>query len=140
MHGIGPDSPLLYMMYAGKDGACFAEEQHLAIFNAAVRCVMALTMTGSSCCMSLLCTLLGLTLLSSWHLLPKPACPFRSTYVSPFPITIEDSIFRDNHFGDGPWLEAHPDADLLCVQLFSPPKRIRSSATTAVAAARSSDG
>eukprot|EP01051_Picozoa_sp_SAG22_P001950 SAG22_NODE_82_length_21749_cov_10.719769_7_plen_864_part_00 len=39
LQGITPGSPILYLLYSSEDGYCVKEDEHRAIFDAAVRCL-----------------------------------------------------------------------------------------------------
>ena len=39
LQGISPGSPILYLLYSSEDGYCVKEDEHRAIFDAAVRCL-----------------------------------------------------------------------------------------------------
>eukprot|EP01051_Picozoa_sp_SAG22_P006922 SAG22_NODE_469_length_10143_cov_5.595181_4_plen_929_part_00 len=41
LQGISPGSPILYLLYSSEDGYCVKEDEHRAIFDAAVRCLWA---------------------------------------------------------------------------------------------------
>jgi hypothetical protein len=41
VHNIAPGSPILYLLYSSEAGYCIKEDEHWAIFDAAVRCLWA---------------------------------------------------------------------------------------------------
>ena len=41
VHDIAPGSPILYLLYSSESGYCIKEDEHRAIFDAAVRCLWA---------------------------------------------------------------------------------------------------
>ena len=41
VHNIAPGSPILYLLYSSESGYCIKQDEHRAIFDAAIRCMLA---------------------------------------------------------------------------------------------------
>jgi len=88
VHGIGPGSPILYMLYSSDSGGsgCLTEDQHRTIFHAAVRTYVSPFPVSVN----------GCTLRSN-NFQDGPLFEAHPTA----PVTIKDTKFVDNVFGGG---------------------------------------